>query len=75
MINNIRTILSLLILLIVTTGAAADRPNILFIVSDDHGWGDLPSNWDKTEVQLPTLDTLAAKGVRFPNYHLSLIHI
>jgi len=45
------------------------RPNILFIVSDDHGWGDLPSNWDNTEVQLPTLDTLAKKGVRFPNYH------
>ena len=45
------------------------RPNILFIVSDDHGWGDLPSNWDKTEVYLPTLDSLAVKGVRFPNYH------
>ena len=44
-------------------------PNILFIVSDDHGCGDLPSNWDKTEVQLPTLEALAAKGVRFPNYH------
>lgn len=44
-------------------------PNILFIVSDDHGWGDLPSNWDNTEVQLPTLEALAAKGVRFPNYH------
>jgi arylsulfatase A-like enzyme len=49
--------------------SASDRPNILFIVSDDHGWGDLPSNWDKTEVQLPTLDGLAASGVRFPNYH------
>jgi arylsulfatase A-like enzyme len=44
-------------------------PNILFIVSDDHGWGDLPSNWDNTEVRLPTLEGLAASGVRFPNYH------
>jgi arylsulfatase A-like enzyme len=45
------------------------QPNILFIVSDDHGWGDLPSNWDKTEVRLPTLEALTAQGVRFPNYH------
>ena len=44
-------------------------PNILFIVSDGRGWGDFPSNGDKTEVQLPTLDALAVKGVRFPNYH------
>ena len=51
------------------TETSPARPNILFIVSDDHGWGDLPSNWDKTEVLLPTLDALAAKGVRFPNYH------
>ena len=46
-----------------------NRPNILFIVSDDHGWGDLPSNWDKTEVQLPALEALAAGGVRFLQYH------
>ncbi len=54
-----------------TSNASSARtlPNILFIVSDDHGWGDLPSNWDKTDVRLPTLDALAAKGVRFPNYH------
>ena len=44
-------------------------PNILFIISDDHGWGDLPSNWDKTEVQMPRLDALANGGTRFTNYH------
>ena len=49
---------------------ASEEPlNVLFIISDDHGWGDLPSNWDNTEVQLPTLDALANRGVRFPNYH------
>ena len=68
--------LSLVLLPIITltkelqgSEVAPARPNILFIVSDDHGWGDLPSNWDKTEVQLPTLESLAANGVRFPNYH------
>lgn len=70
MVNNIRNILGLVLLLILTAeSVAADRPNILFIVSDDHGWGDLPSNWDRTDVRLPTLDALATKGVRFPKYH------
>lgn len=70
-------VLVLTLVLAVSTVSAADgqvnpassRPNILFIVSDDHGWGDLPSNWDKTEVRLPALNSLAAKGVRFSNYH------
>jgi arylsulfatase A-like enzyme len=67
--NLICSALALLCVLSQHTATASDRPNILFIVSDDHGWGDLPSNWDKTEVRLPTLDALAAKGVRFPYYH------
>ena len=44
--------------------ASTARPNILFIVSDDHGWGDLPSNWDRTEVRLPTLDALPGLNLR-----------
>ncbi len=49
--------------------SGSDRPNVLFIVSDDHGWGDLPSNWKETEVRLPVLDKLADQGARFSNYH------
>ena len=37
---------------------AQTLPDILFIVSDDHGLGGLPSNWDKTDVRLPTLASL-----------------
>ena len=64
-----RTLLVAAAFLLPLSATASEQPNILFIVSDDHGWGDLPSNWDKTEVQLPTLDGLAAGGVRFTNYH------
>lgn len=51
------------------SAAASEKPNILFIVTDDHGWGDLPANWDQTKVQLPISDGLAAGGARFTNYH------
>lgn len=64
-----RTLLIASAFLLPLSATASEQPNILFIVSDDHGWGDLPANWDRTEVQLPTLDTLAAGGVRFTNYH------
>ncbi|MGI9453170.1 MAG: sulfatase-like hydrolase/transferase [Pirellulales bacterium] len=70
--TNQKSFLSVLILVGATLfgmQCSAAAPNILFIVSDDHGWGDLPSNWDDTEVRLPTLDALARSGVRFPNYH------
>ena len=64
-----QSILAATALLISASVSAAERPNILFIVTDDHGWGDLPANWDQTEVQLPTLDGLATGGARFANYH------
>jgi arylsulfatase A-like enzyme len=40
------------------------RPNIVFIVADDLGWGDL-SCYGATDFRTPHLDCLAAQGVRF----------
>jgi len=45
-------------------GAAAARPNIVMIVSDDHGRGDLGC-YGNPVVRTPNLDALAADGTRF----------
>ncbi|MEP6636681.1 MAG: sulfatase-like hydrolase/transferase [Acidobacteriota bacterium] len=42
------------------------RPNILFILADDLGYGDL-SCYGRPDYQTPHLDGLAAQGVRFVN--------
>ncbi len=44
----------------------AVRPNILFILADDLGYGDL-SCYGRPDYQTPHLDRLATQGVRFVN--------
>jgi arylsulfatase A-like enzyme len=44
--------------------ASRRRPNIVFIMADDLGWGDL-SCYGNTDFRTPHLDHLAAEGVRF----------
>ncbi len=48
------------------TQAQSRRPNILFILADDLGYGDL-SCYGRPDYQTPHLDRLAAQGVRFAN--------
>jgi arylsulfatase A-like enzyme len=48
------------------TGAAT-RPNIVVIVVDDAGYTDFGSYGG--EIATPTIDTLAARGTRFANFH------
>lgn len=46
---------------------AADRPNIVIIMADDLGYGDISpyDGWIKT----PHLEQMAAEGTRFTDYH------
>ena len=44
--------------------ASRDLPNIVLIVSDDHGTGDLGC-YGNSAIQTPHLDSLAAQGIRF----------
>jgi arylsulfatase A-like enzyme len=51
--------------------AAADRdtrPNIVFILADDLGYGDL-SSFGATDINTPNIDRLAAEGMRMTHHY------
>jgi len=47
------------------------RPNILLVVSDDQGWGDLPSNWEETDIHMPVMENVGATGIRFTSFYVN----
>jgi arylsulfatase len=51
--------------------AAADKPNILLIVSDDHGYGDIGAygGGEGRGMPTPNLDRMAADGMTFFSYY------
>lgn len=58
----------LLTLLAAVALAAADKPNIVLIVSDDQGWWDVGVNGN-TDIETPRLDRLAADGVNMTRFY------
>lgn len=47
---------------------AADRPNLIWIMADDLGWGDLGCYGQKV-IATPNLDRMASEGLRFTHYY------
>ncbi len=45
------------------------RPNIIYILADDMGYGDMGCNNPASKIPTPALDRLAARGVRFTDAH------
>lgn len=64
---RIPTIPLLVALLPLVAAAAAPRPNIVIIMSDDMGYSDLGCYGG--EIPTPNLDSLAAGGVRFTQFY------
>ena len=48
------------------SGAPADRPNVVFLLVDDLGWGDFGCYGAEFN-ETPNMDRLAAQGMRFRN--------
>ena len=53
--------------LIGPSAQAADRPNVVVILTDDQGWGDLSLNGNKN-LKTPRIDSLARDGARFDRF-------
>ncbi|MCS1411411.1 MAG: Arylsulfatase [Verrucomicrobia subdivision 3 bacterium] len=51
------------------TLAAASQPNIVLILADDLGFGDLSCNNPQSQIQTPVLDQLANEGINFVDAH------
>ena len=64
--------LSFLILFIfpIQFSQAAAKPNVLLIMTDDQGWGDIQSH-DNPLINTPQQDLLAKQGARFDRFYVS----
>ncbi len=61
-------VLAGLVLVLTCSLGAAARPNIVFILADDLGYGELGS-YGQELIQTPRLDRMAAEGLRFTQFY------
>lgn len=51
-----------------TEAATNDRPNVVLVMADDLGWGDVAYNWNQV-VKTPCLDAMAREAVRLDRFY------
>jgi arylsulfatase A-like enzyme len=66
--KRLLTVLAIALALLAHASWAADRPNIIFILADDMGYGDAGCYGQKT-LTTPNMDRMAAEGMRFTRHY------
>ena len=61
---------ALTLVLAAALATAAGRPNVLLIMTDDQGWGDITSHGNP-QIETPVIDSIAAAGARFDRFYVS----
>ena len=67
---DISRIIFLLILFVSCTKQVEQKPNIILIITDDQGYGDIGYNGNP-HIKTPNLDLLATNSMRFNNFYVS----
>jgi arylsulfatase A-like enzyme len=62
------THVALAVLLVAAPAVAADRPNVVVLITDDQGYGDLSCHGNPV-LKTPNLDRLHAQSVRLTDFH------
>lgn len=66
--NPLIKLIAVFLFLVGGVAQAAIMPNIVLIMADDLGYGDL-SSYGAEEMQTPHIDSIAEQGVRLTNYY------
>ncbi len=61
--------ISMLLVCLLSQAAAASQPNVVVILTDDQGWGDLSVSGN-TNLATPNIDTLARDGATFQQFYV-----
>lgn len=64
----VRALFTLLLLAVLAPYASAEQPNIIYILLDDAGYGDL-SCYGQKKFTTPNIDRLAVEGMRFTDHY------
>jgi arylsulfatase A len=71
--NAVKVLVFLIGVLLLSCKSSNDtgaKPNILLVMTDDQGWGDIQSHGNEI-IRTPNLDRLASDGVRFERFFVS----
>ncbi len=68
-VGRLRGLVGVVWLMVASINANAQKPNVLVILTDDQGWGDLSLNGN-TNLSTPHIDQLAADGASFERFYV-----
>ncbi|PCI34761.1 MAG: arylsulfatase [Flavobacteriaceae bacterium] len=72
--RSIYAFLSLLTLLFISCTSqkkVSKQPNIIYVLTDDLGYGDISVYNENSKIKTPNIDKLAAEGIQFTDAHTS----
>ncbi|MBX2850287.1 MAG: arylsulfatase [Phycisphaeraceae bacterium] len=64
-----RRLICLLLVVFAVPVLSADRPNVIFIITDDQGYGDVGAHGNEI-LKTPNLDKLHSESIRLTDYHV-----